>query len=210
MRGEESAPGIEHRGDDRGYGVVEQLASQQKRPGQREEGMQRQLPEQSARGDPDSVKRPMERIPCARLRIGQERRPGIQKRGPIRQPPGVHGIGEILLRGIGDVGQVPMDGRVRLKQRDRPEQNRDQDQGGPNESSGWRHDLGKHRGGSNPASAAAAAEGRERPGWRTRGCADDPPASRTAAPRADHRGWRNPRRSCPQELPCSTPVLLRR
>src|SRR5580704_7513009 len=53
----------------------------------------------------------------------------------------------------------------------------------------------------NPVSADAAAEDRAPLAWRTRECADDPPASRNGALPAARRDPRNPRRSYLPEHP---------
>ncbi len=99
VRGEESSPGVEHRCDGRGHGIAEQLASQQERPRPARGRNAEQASKQDARRDSDQVKRPMQRVPRAGLRIGKNGVPEYRKRRPLWQPPGVHGIGKIFRAG---------------------------------------------------------------------------------------------------------------
>src|SRR3984957_9039225 len=131
MPREESSARVEYSGQHREHEIAAQSARQQIRARERQECMQCQFPFNRLRCDPDQEKRPVQRIPRARLRIAQKRKARKNEWRPVRQTSFAHSIGEIFLRGIMDIDRIPLNRRLGIEQRREVKEDRRQRERGP-------------------------------------------------------------------------------
>src|SRR5579862_6202661 len=140
--GEESAKSVEDCGNESCARVTQNLSGEQKRSGQRQEGMQREFPLDRARRDAGGEERPMDGIPRSALRIGEERHSREFERRPMWKAGGPNGLLEIFLRGEVDVDGVPLDGRVVVEERGPVKEQDSECQRGPEEAPPWKRARG--------------------------------------------------------------------
>ena len=123
---EEPRKAIGERPGQRGFRRRHKPANQQECAEYRQQRMQGQFRLDRLRPRPHQHERPVQRVECPHLRVGQKREPREDVRRPLRQPPVQNRVGEVLLAGVVDVHRVPLNRRVGREQRRRVQHQRRQ------------------------------------------------------------------------------------